>query len=770
MAGLPPNHRADVDGKPAVNAPLGPVYGLLRDRVTGRLLLHDQGLVERLEPDGTLLAFAGSPSWLDSDALDGAPASNLRISTLRGMAQDATGVIYLADAAAGRVYRIERDGTVTTFAGGGNPPQGGNGDGGPAKAAFVGSPRGLAFDSKGNLNIAEAYCQCIRRVTPDGIISTVYALPPKPFYYFEGLALDSQDNLFATEYAGHQVLKIAADGTVTTIAGTGVGGFGGDGGPAIEAQLNGPSGVAIDASGNLYIADTLNQRIREVTPDGIIATVAGVGTPGFSGDGGPAVSAQMFLPAQVLVDPDGSLFVSEFGNNRVRRISPDGIIGTIAGNGGSSNGNGIGDGGPALYATLSLVDAAVFDGAGNLFVAELQGNRVRKIAPDGTISTVAGNGKYGYDGDGGPAIKATISGPYGLTLDQQGSVYIATADSRVRKIDPGGTITLVAGTGTGTGLIRSQGDGGPAVKATLSAPKGVAVDAAGNVYIADTSNARLRVVDRNGVIRTVAGPGVLGTDYWNAVTIDPSGNVYVAITHSEPAHIWSYVARVASDGSLTTVAGSQQDCAGRPNVFTYDGQPASSVPLCLLLGLTFDSHGILYLPESYYGAVLRMAPDGTLSRIAGSPIFREYGDGGSPLAASLAGSSYYTPASVAFDSAGNLFIPQSGANRIREVTATPLVLKLSRDRVDVQGSVPRAQTVGVTTNFGEPFPYLVRIRTGDGGGWLSANRTSGLTGEALTVTADPTGLAAGVYHGSVTVVLVLPDGLQVDLPVTLTVE
>ena len=445
-------------------------------------------------------------------------------------------------------------------------------------------------------------------------------------------------------------------------------------------------------------------------------------------------------------------------------ITPDSIINTLAGNG---NPNPFppppptnGDGGPALNAIFNVIPAAVFDAAGNLLVAEMSGNRVRRIAPDGTVTTIAGTGNRGYSGDGGPAVKADITSPYGLTVDPQGSVYIAGADSRVRRIEPDGTIHLVAGTGTGTGLIRSQGDGGPAVNATLNEPKGVAVDAAGNVYIADTSNARLRVVDRNGIIRTVAGPGTLGSDYWNGVAIDPSGRLYVSITHTGTS-LWSIVERVNGDGSLTPVAGNAdpQACGGGVLEFTADGQPATSVPLCLILSLSFDSHGNLYIPESRYGAVLRVTPDGAISRIAGSSQANLFsGDGGPPLQASLAAPQYYSPAGVAVDSAGNMFIPQSGANRIREVTGTPLTLKL-----DPQPGKP--QTIAVTTNFGEPFPYLVRTN----GAWLSTNRTSGVTGESFQVITDSTALASGTYRGTVTVILAVPIPIQADLPVTLTV-
>src|SRR5207248_884844 len=202
-----------------------------------------------------------------------------------------------------------------------------------------------------------------------------------------------------------QVMKIRSDGTVTTIAGTGLGGFSGDGGPATAAQLNGPSGVAVAADGTLYIADTRNHRIRKITSDGIITTIAGTGTLGFSGDGGPAISARLQSPAQVLVQGDGTLYIADWGNQRIRTIAPNGIISTLAGAFDSAHPRQPtnGDGGPALTATFNTISAAAFDRNGNLLVTDVTAGRVRKITPDGYISTFAGTNGFTHSGDVGPA-------------------------------------------------------------------------------------------------------------------------------------------------------------------------------------------------------------------------------------------------------------------------------------------------------------------------------------------------------------------------------
>jgi sugar lactone lactonase YvrE len=787
VAGIPYSHRNAVDSQPALNAPLGPVYGLLIDKITGRMIFNDQYLVLRFEPDGTLLALAGAgpiltrqPQLSGTGAPPNTLASFLNVQLLRGMAQDATGALYLSDAGAGRVYRIAPDGTATTFAGGGIQAPGAPSDGGPATAARLQSPRGLVFDSKGNLDIAEVFCNCIRQVTPAGIISTLYNLPSSTsnrLQNIEGLAIDAKDNLYFAEWFGNLVVKVAADGSAaTTIAGTGTQGFSGDGGPAAAAKLDAPSGVTLDQSGNVYIADTQNHRIRAVAPDGTISTIAGSGTCGFSGDGGPALTAQLCMPAATMFDGSGSLLIADYGNRRVRRITPDGTITTIAGSGKNdpnlSFPRSSGNGGPEIHATFDLVGGIAFDSAGNLYVSETQGSVIRKIAPDGTVSTFAGTGRRGYSGDGGPATQADLSNSGPLSVGPDGVLYFITGDSRIRKITPDGNIALVAGTGTGTGLTRSQGDGGPAVNATLNEPGGLAFDQQGDIYIADTSNARVRKIDRNGIITTVAGPGQAGVDYYNAVAVDPQGNLYVAWTHAPPPSINATVNRVNPNGSLTPVAGSGQPCAGGPGQFIADGTPAAQARLCAVVGLTVDQSGLLNLSEGGYSLVLRLAADGTIQRLAGNTAASNIGDGGPALQASLVGGQGWSPGQVAFDHLGNLYIPEPSLNVIREVTTTPYKLQVSPDHISAAGGTSQSQTITLSANFAEPFPYAVRVSTADGASWLNANRVTGLTGESITVTINPAGLARGSYQGTVSVTVSVPVGgasHEVDVPVSLTV-
>jgi hypothetical protein len=309
---------------------------------------------------------------------------------------------------------------------------------------------------------------------------------------------------------------VAKPGTIVTVAGTGTPGYSGDNGPATQALLNGPFGLALDAAGNLYIADVYNYRVRKVSPDGTITTVAGTGQPGFSGDGGKATDAQVKFLGSVVVDGAGNLFIADFYNHRVRRVSPDGIISTYAGSGpvdavtvpgdAAKNGSFSGDNGPATDARFTGVVGLAVDAHGNLFIGDYGNYRVRKVdAVTGIITTEAGNGQPGFSGDGGKATDARLNGPVGLAVDNAGNLFISEfINNRVRKVTPDGIITTVAG----TGRAGFTGDSGKATDAQLNNPIGPAVDTAGNLFIADSGNYRVRKVDAvTGLISTVAGSG-----------------------------------------------------------------------------------------------------------------------------------------------------------------------------------------------------------------------------------------------------------------------
>jgi sugar lactone lactonase YvrE len=296
---------------------------------------------------------------------------------------------------------------------------------------------------------------------------------------------------------------LAARGpTISTIAGSGSSGFCGDGGPATSACLNFPIGVAVNGNNNLFIADTFNNRVRQFKSPGAITTVAGSGLRDFCGDRGPASSACLNVPEAVAVDGDGNLFIADTFNNRVRKVSASGIITTVAGNGTADF---CCDNGAATSACLNFPRGVVTDDKGNLFIADTFNHRVRRVAK-GIITTVAGNGSPAFCGDNGAAISACLQFPVAVVIDTDGSLFVTDlGNQRIRKIHRG-TITTVAG----NGAIGFCGDGGQATSACLSSPVGIAVDTGGNLFIADTNNHRIRQVDISGKIYTVAGNGTPG--------------------------------------------------------------------------------------------------------------------------------------------------------------------------------------------------------------------------------------------------------------------
>jgi sugar lactone lactonase YvrE len=368
-------------------------------------------------------------------------------------------------------------GVTTTVVG--NGEAGYSGDGGPAAAARLNEPRMITFDGYGAMYIADTFNHVIRKVDPSGVISTFAGAYPGP--------------IPATEENCPS-------------------GFAGDGGPARLASLRCPHSVVVAPDGAAIIADSGNNRVRRVDINGVITTVAGTGESGFSGDGGPATAARLKHPKGLALAPDGSLLIADSLNNRIRRVDRYGIITTIAGTGAETVS---GDGGPATAASLKRPRTLAVSPDGSVLVAEPLANRIRRIDPQGIISTVAGTGAAGFGGDGGSAVQALLHTPRGVGVDEAGNVYIADSlNNRIRRVDTNGVITTAAG----DGRRAFAGDGGPAASAPLAGPRAVTVTSGGDLYVADTYNFR---------IRRIAGVAVP-----SAPPVPPPGPVPPAVTPS----------------------------------------------------------------------------------------------------------------------------------------------------------------------------------------------------------------------------------------------
>ncbi len=654
------------DGNAATSAALKNPEKLAID-ASGNIYIADglNNRIRKVNANGIITTVAGNGNASFSG--DGGPAKAAGLNNPAGVAIDANGNIYIADTYNHRIRKVNKNGIISTIAGNGTP--GYTGDGVAATATELSFPQQVAVDATGNLYISDFSNQRIRRVGKNGIISTVAGnggygnsgnggLATNAAIDSPGdLALDASGNMYITEpYEGY-VRKITAAGIISTIAGTGPSySYGGDGGAATAAALNVPWGVTVDATGNVYIADASNQRIRKINTTGIISTVAGGGSSGL-GDGGQATTAMLHLPTGVALDAAGNIYIVDENDNRIRKVTSGGVITTFAG-------GWVGDGGPATTAALFHPAGVATDALGNVYIADANYSRVRKVSTSGIITTIAGTGEQGYSGEGGQATAAELNYPYAVAVDGQGNVYIAdVGNNRIRKVATNGVISTFAG----TGVQGYGGDGNAATTAKFSGPYGIAIDVAGNVYIADLGNERVRKVGINGIINTIAGNGTQGYSgdggaataaqllSPGGIAVDAVGNVYITDQGN------SRIRKVGTNGTISTIAGNGTQG------YSGDGAAATDAEINIPASISVDAAGRVFIVDLYNQRIRKVGTNGIITTITGTGTLGYSGDGGPAVLAQI-----YSPTGVTTDAAGNVYIADNHNDRIRKITAGAL--------------------------------------------------------------------------------------------------
>jgi len=585
------------DGGPATAARLDLPYGLAVD-YNLNLYIADAGSlrVRRVAPDGVITTIAGDGRKVSS--ADGIPASQASLMCPRNIAVDAAGALYISEFEGHRVRKVTADGRITTVAGAGQA--GYRGDGGAATVALLSYPAGLAIDRSGMLYIADSGNNRIRKVFPGGAIvtalggasSTALASPVAVAIDFAG-AIYVGDSAFT-------VRAYTVDGKWLDCVGNGVAGFTGDGGPAAKAGLTAARDLLAGPNGGLYIADGV--RVRFVDLSGVIHTIAGDGYVRSVGDGLPATIASLFQPSAAALDSTGNLFIADTGTQRVRQVPPNGTIATLAGNGIAAAG---GEGAAASASSLNFPVGVVVDLSGNVLIADTYNHRVRQVTADHRIRTIAGTGASGLGPDGLPPLSTPLRGPRAICTDRAANLYIVdTSNHRVLRVPPGGNVQTVAGNGS----PGNSGDGGPARLAQLNQPFGCALDSSGNLYIADTFNHHVRRVSPSGAISTVAGSRQgMGGDEGPAtaaslnlpigVAVDDLGDIYISDSGNHR------IRQVTPDGVIHTIAG-----LGTPG-FDGDGGPADTALLNSPGGLALDGSGALYIADAGNNRVRRLVPE-----------------------------------------------------------------------------------------------------------------------------------------------------------------
>jgi sugar lactone lactonase YvrE len=600
---------------------------------SGNVFVADTGnhAIRKITPAGVVSTFAGS----GSSGFTNGTGTTASFSWPNGVAVDSSGNVFVADTGNHAIRKITLAGVVSTLAGSGSE---GFSNGTGTTASFF-QPRGVAVDSSGNVFVADEGNSAIRKITPAGVVSTFAGgvsngfingvCTTASFCWPRGVAVDNSGNVFVADAGNAVNFKITPAGVVSTLAGGGT-----------AAGLTGPSGVAVDNSGNVFVADTDQGAILKITPAGVVSTFAGGVFYGFTN--GIGAAASFCFPSGVAVDNSGNVFVADSCNNAIRKITPTGVVSTFAGSGSSGFSDGTG-----TAARFYGPTGVAVDGSGNVFVADSNNYAIRKISPAGVVSTLAGDGPDGFFHGAETLPSAKL--PDGVAVDGSGNVFVAdSGNSTIRKISSAGMVSTLAGSGS---LGFSNGTG---TAASFARPSGVAVDSSGNVFVADTYNHAIRKITPAGVVSTFAG----GVSYGftngtgtvasfsmpTGVAVDSSGNVFVADTGN------NVIRKITPAGVVSTFAGS-----GTGGFTNGTGTAASFL---WPTGVAVDNSGNVFVADKFNYAIRKISPSGVVSTLSGN------GTGGYRNNTGT-GAVYSFPTGVALDKSANVFVADSDNHAIR---------------------------------------------------------------------------------------------------------
>jgi sugar lactone lactonase YvrE len=637
----------------------------------------------------TFTHFAGPVGGFGSIDASGSAA---RFHTPGGVAVDSSGNVYVADTYNHTIRKITPAGVVTTLAG--TAGLQGIADGSGSSARFT-YPEGVAVDGSGNVYVGDWGNHTIRKITPVGVVTTLAGTAGSfgsadgtgsaaQFYNPWGVTVDGSGNVYVADYNNHAIRKITPAGVVTTLAG---GSYGSADGTGSAAQFEHPRGVAVDGSGNVYVADTGYSAIRKITPAGVVTTFAAASGPSavavdasgnlyvadrdwiskitpagvvttFAGNlpgsaDGTGSAAQFNSPSGVTVDGSGNVFVADSGNHTIRKITPAGVVTTLAGMAGpsdrvASSGSADGTGGAARFYNPQGV---AVDGSGNVYVADMFNSTIRKITPAGVVTTLAGTAGSTGSADG-TGSAARFRYPKGVAVDGSGNVYVTDYDNHtIRKITSAGVVTTLAGTAGLQGSADGTGS-----TARFYDPSGVAIDGSGNVYVADWGNHTIRKITPAGVVTTFAGTaGSQGStdstgsaarfSYPDGVAVDGSGNVYVAGNNT--------IRKITPAAVVTTLAGTagaygNADGVGSAARFDYS------------YGVGVDASGNVYVADTVNDTIRKVTPAGVVTTVAGTVGSRGSTDGTGSAAR------FWSPYGVAVDASGNVYVAETNNQAIRK--------------------------------------------------------------------------------------------------------